>query len=117
MVERPLSKVKRPSSSFILFHTDMAPQIKRDNPTFNICDIAKKIGSIWKTETSESVKKQYSDRANADKERYEREVAQETKANNGVKLLTLAQRKEMIASNAHSASKLPPSHAPQKTAK
>ena len=63
---------KRSLSAFMFFSNHEAPQVRRENPNFNLGEVAKKLGSMW-SEASAEVKQKYNDMANADKERYEKE--------------------------------------------
>merc|ERR1719323_1282080 len=63
---------KRSLSAFMFFSNHEAPQVRRENPNFNLGEVAKKLGSMW-SEASPEVKQKYNDMANADKERYEKE--------------------------------------------
>ena len=63
---------KRSLSAFMFFSNHEAPQVRRENPNFNLGEVAKKLGSMW-SEASVEVKQKYNDMANADKERYEKE--------------------------------------------
>jgi hypothetical protein len=59
--------------------------MKEANPTLGAQEIIKKIGSAWNA-LDEATKKNYANKAIEDRERYNRELAEETKNNGGKKL-------------------------------
>ena len=65
---------KRATSSYFFFASDVREEVKAANPGASITDISKLIGERWKA-MSEDDKKPYTDKAEADKARYAREMA------------------------------------------
>ena len=63
---------KRSLSAFMFFSNAEAPQVRRENPNYNLGEVAKELGRMW-SEASQEMKQKYNDMANADKERYEKE--------------------------------------------
>jgi len=66
------SAPKKPQSAFILFSASAREQLKKDEPDIKQSEILKKIGAQWKA-LSEEEKKEWEDKAVADKERYQQE--------------------------------------------
>jgi len=75
---RPEGKPKGPQNAYIIFATEMRPKVRKDNP--NVPNSAKKgetsitsiIGQLWEQLKDRS---EYEQKAKADLERYEREMA------------------------------------------
>lgn len=63
---------KRPLSAYQLFLKDYRPKIKEKNPEFTFSQIGKELGKQWK-EINIEEKKQYSEIATIESERYKRE--------------------------------------------
>lgn len=66
---------KRGLSSFFLYSADARERIKKSNPDVKQQDILKKIGQEWKG-ISDAERKKWEERSRADKERYERQLAE-----------------------------------------
>jgi len=65
---------KRPISGFFLFCGEHRPQIKAQNPSFGIGDVAKKLGEMWNN-LSDSSKQPYVAKANKLKDKYQKDMA------------------------------------------
>lgn len=61
---------KRPLSAYMFFSQDQRATVKEDNPDATFGDLGKLLGAKWK-EMSDSEKKPYTAKAEADKVRYE----------------------------------------------
>jgi len=68
---------KRPTTAYFYFSADKREDIVAKNPGIKVTDVAKKIGEQWGA-LSEHEKKKYNDKAAADKDRYNREIANYT---------------------------------------
>lgn len=60
-------------SGFLYFSSEKRPQLKAKNPGASVGDLAKMLGSDWKT-MSEEDKKPFNEKAKGDRERYDREM-------------------------------------------
>ncbi|CAF1575773.1 unnamed protein product [Rotaria magnacalcarata] len=80
--EKDPNAPKRPLSTFFLFSQDERPKIKKDNPSLSVADVAKLIGERWRSIT-EDKKRHYEERARAEKERYDKAVAEYKKQGGG----------------------------------
>ena len=65
---------KKPQSSFFHFSHDARERIKKDNPEIKQTEILKQVGAEWKA-LGETERKKWEEKAKADKERYETEMA------------------------------------------
>ncbi|XP_062309919.1 high mobility group protein B3b [Osmerus eperlanus] len=65
---------KRPPSGFFLFCAEQRPNIKSQNPSFGIGDVAKKLGEMWNN-LSDSSKQPYVAKANKLKDKYQKDMA------------------------------------------
>lgn len=65
---------KKNKNSYMFFCDKKRPQIKAANPDLKVTEIAKLLGQSWKEATSES-KAKYEKKAEADKVRYQAEIA------------------------------------------
>jgi hypothetical protein len=65
---------KKALSAYMFFATENRAAIKAENPNLTFGELAKAVGDKWKTMSDED-KKPYTDKATADKARYEREKA------------------------------------------
>lgn len=65
---------KRALTAFILYSNDHRNSIREANPDLPVTEVSRELGRRWGS-LDPSVKKQYEDRANLDKERYQREMA------------------------------------------
>lgn len=63
---------KRAVTSFMLYSNEVRPKVRKDFPELKITEVAKKISEMWNA-LSDDEKKPYTEKANKDKERYERE--------------------------------------------
>ncbi|XP_066120879.1 high mobility group protein B4 [Saccopteryx bilineata] len=64
---------RRPPSSFLLFCQDHYTQLKRENPTWSVVQVAKAAGKMWATKT-DMEKQQYEQRAATLRAKYYEEV-------------------------------------------
>ncbi|XP_039265455.1 high mobility group protein B2-like [Styela clava] len=64
---------KRPQSAFFLFCGDRRAEIKKENPSFTVGDIAKKLGKLW-SEASKDIKEKYDDLGKLAKKQYEKDL-------------------------------------------
>ena len=78
LLQEPISKVLRPTNSYLLFHHEQGPLLTKENPNLSRNEKFKKTSDLWHHELSNEQKDVYVKRAEADKERYDREVAIET---------------------------------------
>ena len=69
-------KIKRPCSSYFQFMNERRAGFKEKNPDMTMCQITKGLTEVWRALT-EDEKKKYEDLAAADKQRYEREIAEQ----------------------------------------
>lgn len=65
---------KRPPSAFFIFCSDHRPNIKAENPSFGIGDIAKKLGELWGKQGAKD-RAPYEAKAAKLKEKYEKDMA------------------------------------------
>jgi len=65
---------KRPPSAFFIFCSDHRPNIKAENPSFGIGDIAKKLGELWSKQGAKD-RAPYEAKAVKLKEKYEKDMA------------------------------------------
>ena len=66
---------KKAQSAFFLYSAEAREKIKKEQTEMKQADILKKIGAEWKA-LSDAEKKKWEEKAKADKERYEREMAE-----------------------------------------
>ena len=66
---------KKAQSAFFLYSAEARDKIKKEQTEMKQADILKKIGAEWKA-LSDAEKKKWEEKAKADKERYEREMAE-----------------------------------------
>jgi len=66
------SAPKRSLSAFMFFSNHEAPQVRRENPNYGLGEVAKELGRQW-SEANQDRRQKYTDLANTDKERYEKE--------------------------------------------
>ncbi|ORZ13543.1 high mobility group box domain-containing protein, partial [Absidia repens] len=66
---------KRGLSAYMFFSQSNREQIKAENPDATFGQLGKLLGAKWK-ELSDAEKKPYQDKADADKKRYEAEMAE-----------------------------------------
>lgn len=66
---------KRNMSAYFLYSIDSRPKVKADNPDASFGDIARMISANFKA-LSEEERKEWDDKAVADKERYEKEMTE-----------------------------------------
>ncbi|CAF1156193.1 unnamed protein product [Didymodactylos carnosus] len=71
--EKDPNAPKKPLSPYFLFQADTRPKIKAENPSMAFGDLAKAIGSEWKSAKPE-MKKHYEKLAEKEKARYEKEM-------------------------------------------
>ncbi|KAL7672158.1 hypothetical protein ACOME3_007052 [Neoechinorhynchus agilis] len=64
---------KRPLSAFFIFCSDQRTKVKEKHPEFSVADISKHLGTVWATMTDED-KKQYYQRNQTEKERYQAQM-------------------------------------------
>ena len=69
-------KIKRPCSAYFQFMNDRRAGFKEKNPNLSMCQIVKGLTEVWHALTDQE-KKKYEDLAAADKQRYERELAEQ----------------------------------------
>jgi structure-specific recognition protein 1 len=62
-------------SSYILFGQDVRANVVKENPRFSLGEIGKEIGRLW-SEMGADERSEYEERAEEDKQRYEREYAE-----------------------------------------
>lgn len=62
-------RIKKPLSAFIIFSSDIRPQIRARNPDMRVPDIAKALGIQWRS-MSEAEKAPYQELSDADRARY-----------------------------------------------
>ena len=79
------SNVVKPQNPYLIFYTEMCGKLRTQNPELRMSDIARLAGAAWKT-LSKQDKAKYTELGKADKSRFEREYAEETEQNGGVKL-------------------------------
>jgi hypothetical protein len=77
-------KIKRPLSAYMFYCQANREIVKKANPSLTFADLGKMLGENWKS-LSESERKPYDKQHNADKERYEREKAENPDADTGGK--------------------------------
>ncbi|XP_075395156.1 high mobility group protein B4 [Tenrec ecaudatus] len=65
---------RRPPSSFILFCQEHYAQLKRENPSWSVVQVAKATGKMWST-TTDVEKKPYEQRAAVLRAKYQEELA------------------------------------------
>lgn len=68
-----VNKPKRAMSSYFMFMNDRRAKFREDNPEMSMCQITKALTEVWHKLTDDE-KKKYTDMANADKERYDKEM-------------------------------------------
>mmetsp|Transcript_20386 Transcript_20386/g.48210 ORF Transcript_20386/g.48210 Transcript_20386/m.48210 type:complete len:167 (+) Transcript_20386:75-575(+) len=68
------NKPKRGKSAYLFYSQAIRDQVKRDNPDLNFSDLGKLIGKMW-GELSAREKKPYQAMADADKQRYQAQMA------------------------------------------
>ncbi|CAG9321616.1 unnamed protein product [Blepharisma stoltei] len=68
-------KLKKPPSAYILFTKDKRAEVKTANPQIKNKDILSELGKMWNAATEE-VKAQYSRLAEAEKEKYQKLLAE-----------------------------------------
>nr|BAN21124.1 high mobility group B1, putative [Riptortus pedestris] len=83
---------KRPLTAFFLFISDERSNVKQANPEFTVGEISKELGRRWAAADS-SIKSKYEEKADKDKARYEKEMA-EYKKRGKFSSLTAAPTKE-----------------------
>lgn len=66
---------KKPSGAYIFYCNAKRDEVKRKNPDFNVAQVGKALGELWKQETLEA-KQPYYDLADKDKQRYARQIAE-----------------------------------------
>ena len=66
---------KKNMSAFMFYSNSMREKVKEDNPGIAFTDVAKKIGEMWKELTAED-KAPFEAQAEADKERYSKEMGE-----------------------------------------
>eukprot|EP00474_Spongospora_subterranea_P009428 CRZ09886.1 hypothetical protein [Spongospora subterranea] len=66
---------KRPLSAYMYFSQDRRPQIRTENPDTAFGDLGRLLGQLWKS-LEDSEKQPYNDKAQADKERFDKEMAE-----------------------------------------
>ena len=71
--EADVNKPKRAMSSYFMFMNDRRAKFREDNPEMSMCQITKALTEVWHKLTDDE-KKKYTDMANADKERYDKEM-------------------------------------------
>lgn len=64
---------KRPQSAFFLFCGDRRADIKKENPSFTVGEIAKKLGKLW-SEAPKDIKEKYDDLGKLAKKQYEKDL-------------------------------------------
>ncbi|EGF79601.1 hypothetical protein BATDEDRAFT_89692 [Batrachochytrium dendrobatidis JAM81] len=65
---------KRPLSAFMIFSKENRPRIREENPDASFGDLGKLLGAAWR-ELNDKDKQVYTDKADEDKGRYEREMS------------------------------------------
>ncbi|KAI2651053.1 High mobility group protein B3 [Labeo rohita] len=65
---------RRPPSGFFLFCAEQRPNIKSENPSLGIGDVAKKLGELWNN-LSDSEKQPFLSKANKLKDKYQKDMA------------------------------------------
>lgn len=65
---------KRALSAYMIFSNEQRSTVKEENPTASFGEMGKLLGARWK-EMDENAKRPYSEKAEKEKERYEREKA------------------------------------------
>jgi len=69
---------KRARSSYMLFSNDIRAEVMKENPKLEMGQVSKILGLRWKSVT-DTVKEEYTQRADVDKERYTKEMDVYTK--------------------------------------
>ncbi|RKO91343.1 high mobility group box domain-containing protein, partial [Blyttiomyces helicus] len=65
---------KKPPTSYLLFSIETRPQLKNDNPEASFGALGKMLGDAWKV-LPDNEKETYKVRAEAEKTRYDQEMA------------------------------------------
>ncbi|KAM6907316.1 high mobility group protein B1a [Xenentodon cancila] len=65
---------KRPPSAFFIFCSEFRPKVKGESPGLSIGDVAKKLGEMWNSTSSED-KQPYEKKAAKLKEKYVKDIA------------------------------------------
>mmetsp|Transcript_33405 Transcript_33405/g.84664 ORF Transcript_33405/g.84664 Transcript_33405/m.84664 type:complete len:126 (-) Transcript_33405:678-1055(-) len=65
---------KKALSAYMFFCADRREKVKADNPEFKVTEVTSELGKQWAT-LSEADKKQFYDKAEKDKERYKKDMA------------------------------------------
>lgn len=65
---------KKPWGAYMFFCEEMREKLKREHPEYTFKDIGRVLGEEWR-ECADSDKKRFYDKAEKDKERYNREMA------------------------------------------
>lgn len=66
---------KKPRTAFILYSTEAREQLKKSEPDLKQTDILKRIGQLW-AELEEDKKQEWTEKSEADRKRYEKEMAE-----------------------------------------
>jgi len=64
---------KRAMTAYIFFSNDHRDEVKKNNPEIKFGEVAKELSRMWK-EAGPGEKKKYDERAQKDKQRYEKEM-------------------------------------------
>mmetsp|Transcript_36416 Transcript_36416/g.81038 ORF Transcript_36416/g.81038 Transcript_36416/m.81038 type:complete len:91 (+) Transcript_36416:153-425(+) len=64
---------KKPMGAYMFFCAEKREQLKKDNPELKVTEVAAKLGAMWKA-LDDKDKVKYQKQAEADKERYNKEV-------------------------------------------
>ncbi|MGI4416839.1 hypothetical protein ACR2V2_25955, partial [Klebsiella pneumoniae] len=73
---------KRAMSAFFMYCADARPKVRAAHPDFQVGDIAKILGKQWK-EISDSDKAKYEKKAQTEKARYQKELAEYKRSGGG----------------------------------
>ena len=77
--KRDLARPKKPLSAYIFFSQEVRDKMKAEHPEWNSTEIMKHVSSKWQHMSKEQ-KQPYNDLANKDKQRYDSELLNFTRA-------------------------------------